>query len=133
MTTAIAQFLGGLRRFPRKFQLLLSLLCVLFVLLVVLFSVPLMNPIINRLNFFIYDHVVSAFPHPYREVNKVVIVDIDDESLAKEGRWPWPRNKIAQLLANLQEAGIVVAGMDIVMSSPEINYALGLKNTCLCS
>ncbi|RUR05010.1 CHASE2 domain-containing protein [Legionella sp. km772] len=92
----IAQLYGSLKRSARRIQILLGLLCVVFVLVVVLFNVPVMSAIITRVNYFIYDHIVSLFPHSYKEVNKVIIVDIDDESLTKEGRWPWPRNKIAQ-------------------------------------
>ena len=56
-----------------------------------------------------------------------MIIDIDDESIYKEGRWPWPRDKLGRLLLKLQEAGVVVVAMDIVMSDPEVNYAIGLK------
>ncbi|MFZ2407800.1 MAG: CHASE2 domain-containing protein, partial [Methylobacter sp.] len=29
---------------------------------------------------------------------RIVIIDIDEESLAKEGRWPWRRDKLAYLV-----------------------------------
>ncbi|MGA9852291.1 MAG: adenylate/guanylate cyclase domain-containing protein [Gammaproteobacteria bacterium] len=32
---------------------------------------------------------------------RIVIVDVDDQSLQKEGQWPWPRDKLAQMVANL--------------------------------
>ena len=83
---------------------------------------------IDRIDFLIYDRIVSYYLHPYKEVTKVFIVDIDDESIAKEGRWPWPRNKLARLLATLQTAGVVTVGVDIIMSNPEINYATGLED-----
>jgi adenylate cyclase len=72
--------------------------------------------------------MVAWYPHRYLELARVVIIDIDDKSLFNEGRWPWPRDRLADLLIKLQEAGVVVAGMDIVMSDPEINYAIGLKD-----
>src|SRR4051812_5937303 len=31
----------------------------------------------------------------------VAIVDIDEKSLAEFGQWPWPRTRVADLIANL--------------------------------
>lgn len=128
MMMKISELFGSLKRSSKKIQIMLNLSCVVFVLVVILFKIPVMSTMIAHLNYFIYDHIVSLYPHAYKEVNRVIIIDIDDESLAKEGRWPWPRNKLARLLSILQDSGVVVAGMDIIMSSPEINYATGLKN-----
>lgn len=121
-------FIDSMRHSAIKVQTLLSIACMLVVVLATLSNIPILNTVIDRVNFLIYDHIFTLFPHPYKETNKIVIIDIDDESLAKEGRWPWPRNKLARLIANLQKAGVVVAGVDIVMPNPEINYATGLKN-----
>ena len=30
----------------------------------------------------------------------VAIIDIDEKSIAEFGQWPWPRNRIAQLIKN---------------------------------
>jgi len=49
----------------------------------------------------------------------VVIVDIDDESLRKEGRWPWPRSKVADLVNQLKQFGVVVIAFDILFSEKE--------------
>ncbi|MEF8793666.1 CHASE2 domain-containing protein [Thiohalorhabdus sp.] len=53
----------------------------------------------------------------------VVIVDIDERSLREEGRWPWPRAKVADLVERLFAAGAVVVGMDTVFAEPERNLA----------
>lgn len=51
------------------------------------------------------------------EVSKdVVIVDIDEKSLAKLGQWPWSRDKVAIILDNLTNAGVGVIGLDIVFA-----------------
>ena len=44
----------------------------------------------------------------------VVIVDIDEKSLAAYGQWPWPRSLIARLIEKLGEAGVPVVGFDVV-------------------
>ena len=49
----------------------------------------------------------------------VRIVDIDDESLARHGQWPWPRTLIAQLVDKLTEAKVAAIGFDIVFSEPD--------------
>ena len=45
----------------------------------------------------------------------VVIVDIDDASLAALGRWPWPRTRLARLIEATHRAGALAVGLDIVM------------------
>lgn len=49
----------------------------------------------------------------------VVIVDVDEESLAAIGQWPWPRNVIARLLDNLRAAGVVATAFDMVFPEPD--------------
>ncbi len=49
----------------------------------------------------------------------VVIVAIDEESLATLGRWPWPRRMHAQMVERLTEAGVKVIGMDILFVEPD--------------
>ncbi|MFQ5451399.1 MAG: CHASE2 domain-containing protein [Nitrospinaceae bacterium] len=44
---------------------------------------------------------------------QVVIVAIDEKSLQREGRWPWPRTMMARLVDRLSEAGAAAIGFDI--------------------
>lgn len=53
----------------------------------------------------------------------VAIIDIDDKSLKAEGRWPWPRNKVAELVDKLHEQGVSVIAFDIFFSEHEANIA----------
>ncbi|MFU8797143.1 MAG: CHASE2 domain-containing protein [Gammaproteobacteria bacterium] len=53
----------------------------------------------------------------------IIIVAVDDKSLAEQGRWPWPRNKLATLVKNLHEAGVAVIAMDMTFPEPEQNIA----------
>ena len=48
-----------------------------------------------------------------------VIVDIDEESLAAIGQWPWPRSVIADLLVALFKKGAIVVGFDVVFAEPD--------------
>jgi adenylate cyclase len=49
----------------------------------------------------------------------VTIIDIDEKSLAKFGQWPWPRTRIADLIANLTKLGAVVIAFDIIFAEPD--------------
>jgi len=49
----------------------------------------------------------------------VVIVAIDDPSLARHGQWPWPRTLLARLLESIADAGAAAVGVDIVMAEPD--------------
>lgn len=49
----------------------------------------------------------------------VVIVDIDEKSLKSVGQWPWPRTRVADLIAQLTELGAAVIGFDIVFAEPD--------------
>jgi adenylate cyclase len=51
----------------------------------------------------------------------VVIVDIDDESLAQHGQWPWPRTLLARLTERLAGYGAAAVGFDIVFAEPDRN------------
>lgn len=62
---------------------------------------------------------------------EIAIVEIDDGSLAKLGRWPWPRSRMAKLLEYLTQepAKPKVIGFDILLSEPEQNLALVAADT----
>lgn len=51
--------------------------------------------------------------------DQVVIVDIDEKSLAQIGQWPWERDLVAQLLAKLAENGAGIIGLDMVFAEAD--------------
>lgn len=64
--------------------------------------------------------------HAHPEIsaeNPVLIVDIDDESLEIDGRWPWSRKKLAALTEKIQQAGARVVALSLVFPEPEPNPA----------
>jgi adenylate cyclase len=54
-----------------------------------------------------------------KKVRPVTIIDIDEKSLAKFGQWPWPRTRIADMVANLTKLGAVVIAFDVIFSEPD--------------
>jgi adenylate cyclase len=56
----------------------------------------------------------------------VAIAAIDEKSLDAEGRWPWPRSKIAALIDILSRDGARVIGFDIAFSEPDENSQMAV-------
>jgi signal transduction histidine kinase len=52
-----------------------------------------------------------------RQQSQVVLVDVDDESLAHVGQWPWRRDRLARLITAV--AGARVVGLDILLTEPD--------------
>jgi len=50
---------------------------------------------------------------------QVALITIDDRSVEEIGRWPWSREKMAQLVENLFGNGAKSLGFDIVFSEPQ--------------
>ena len=71
-----------------------------------------------RLDDTVYDIVMrsgSTAP-PGRHV---VIVDIDEQSLATFGQWPWRRDVVSQLIARLRESGASTIALDIIFAESD--------------
>lgn len=83
-------------------------------------SVRIADPIpveLVRLRTFDLYNVIKPRTPP--EPSPVIIVDLDEKSLAELGQWPWPRTRIAQLLEALRDYGIAVVGFDMVFAEPD--------------
>jgi adenylate cyclase len=50
---------------------------------------------------------------------EIVLVLIDDRSIAELGRWPWTRSRFAELLSRLRAAGARVVAFDLLFTEPE--------------
>ncbi len=64
-----------------------------------------------------YDLGVGASVTPAD--NRIVILDIDDDSIERIGRWPWPRSVIADAITKLSQAGARVVDVDIFYSEKQ--------------
>ncbi len=56
--------------------------------------------------------------------DRIAVVAIDDESIANIGRWPWPRNIIAEMVDTLKRGGAKVIGISIFFSEPQADPGL---------
>jgi adenylate cyclase len=81
--------------------------------------------VFQRLDDIIYDARLRA-TMPKTLDSRVVIIDIDEKSLAEVGRWPWGRNKMANLVNELfDRQHIAILGFDVVFA--EADDSSGLK------
>ena len=53
--------------------------------------------------------------------DQIVIIAIDDASIANIGEWPWPRDLHAKLITALAGAGAKVIGQTVFFLEPQIN------------
>lgn len=68
-----------------------------------------------------YDFQVRSHPRPLKTENPIVIIDIDDKSLKAQGRWPWSRKILADLVSKLFKAGATIVALDITFPDAEEN------------
>lgn len=85
--------------------------------LVLLVSALSISDLFWRIDRNLYDLGITLAARPAPP--DIVIVAIDDESLAQIGRWPWPRAVHATLLNRLTEEGARAVGLDIILSEPD--------------
>ncbi|MBI3088354.1 MAG: adenylate/guanylate cyclase domain-containing protein [Candidatus Omnitrophica bacterium] len=75
-------------------------------------------PALEEAQLKVFDAFQRLQPRAYRPV-PVRIIDLDDESLAKLGQWPWPRTQVARLVERLAELGAAVIAFDVVFAEPD--------------
>jgi adenylate cyclase len=81
--------------------------------------------VLQRLDDIIYDARLRA-TMPKTMDDRIVIIDIDEKSLAEVGRWPWGRSKLGELTDELFERQkAVLLGFDVVFA--EADESSGLK------
>lgn len=61
----------------------------------------------------------SVLRQSLRTPDEIVLVAIDDDSIAQIGRWPWPRSRIAAALDAIARQHPRVVGLDILYSEAE--------------
>ncbi len=50
---------------------------------------------------------------------RIVILEVDESSVAQLGRWPWPRERFARVIRTLQELGARAVIFDIFFAEPD--------------
>ena len=65
-----------------------------------------------------FDAYQKAMPRQVASM-PVIVVEIDERSLARYGQWPWPRTLLAELVRDIERERPAAIGIDIVMPEPD--------------
>ncbi len=114
-----------LKKQLKRFPIWMGLVILSFFLILDLVALNRPNSVadhlLQRIDTLVYDWRFQAFLPKRADNVPIVIVDVDELSLKKEGRWPWPRAKLAHLVDALQKQQVRLIGFDVVFSEQEIN------------
>jgi CHASE2 domain-containing sensor protein/signal transduction histidine kinase len=88
----------------------------------------------ERVDHLVYDRFLSLRTQSLRP--DIVVIEIDNASVAQLGRWPWPRSVHARLLEQLAQAGPAAVVYDVLFTETnaedaELAHAVALSPTWL--
>ena len=72
---------------------------------------------LGRADWTLYDYLLTSGDR--QRPDDLIIVAIDEASLDKIGRWPWPRETHARLLERLADTKPKAIGIDLILSEPD--------------
>lgn len=75
-------------------------------------------PLLAHLEFSVYDAMVRSAPTRPPDA-RVVVVDVDERSLAAIGQWPWRRDLVAELITRLRDEGATTVALDVVFAEAD--------------
>jgi adenylate cyclase len=82
------------------------------------------HPLDNLLSHESFDLLMRHRPFPYAADPDVVLLDIDESSLAamnsQYGRWPWPREVLGRVAAKLESGGVRAVVFDILVTDEDV-------------
>jgi adenylate cyclase len=64
----------------------------------------------------LFDVYQQLWP-PQRTASRTVLVEINDEAIHRIGQWPWPRDTLAELITDAQQAKAI--GVDVLMAEAD--------------
>jgi CHASE2 domain-containing sensor protein len=75
-------------------------------------------PFVLGLRNALFDGYQKLFPRD-RQSAPAIIVAVDEEALQRFGQWPWPRTRIAHLIAGIAAAKPAAIGVDLLFPEPD--------------
>jgi adenylate cyclase len=101
----------------KELRLYLLVVAVAFVFL--LEATSILTPFRANLQNVVFDQYQRWRPREYNFDQPVRIVDIDDESIHRLGRWPWPRQKLAAMVDRLIDAEVAEISFAVLFSEKD--------------
>ncbi len=77
-------------------------------------------PSVNNIEAAVSDQFWRFIASTEQREHRVVVINIDDDSIAKYGAWPWPRERTAQLLKSLSDQGVSERIIDMAFPDPKL-------------
>jgi CHASE2 domain-containing sensor protein/tRNA A-37 threonylcarbamoyl transferase component Bud32 len=71
-----------------------------------------------------YDAGIRTSSHKPGAADRIAIIAIDDDSIRKLGRWPWPRSVLADMVDWLAAAKAKVIGLQVFLNEPQTDPGL---------
>jgi adenylate cyclase len=85
---------------------------------------------IQAISNYLYDALIRrASSEQPQKANRIVILDIDEYSLNREGQWPWPRYLVSKLTENVLADGASVIAFDVVFAEKDRTSPSIMKET----
>jgi adenylate cyclase len=101
----------------RELRLYLLVVALAYITTVVLGTLS--GPLRVNIQNLVFDQYQRWQPRVYDPDQPVRILDIDDESIRRIGRWPWPRQKMADLVDALIKANAAEISFDVLFSEED--------------
>ena len=73
---------------------------------------------VTSLDFKVCD-LLTGWADRGRQSGRVVLVEIDEQSLGRFGRWPWPRDMLGALVNRVADAGAATVVLDMILSEED--------------
>lgn len=84
-------------------------------------------PSLDRMTALVEDLSTRYAAKPYQSAD-IVVLDIDEASIAKLGQWPWTRYRLAQVVTKLNEMGAAAVAFDFIFSEPDRTSPAQIKS-----
>jgi adenylate cyclase len=107
-----------MRRLERYFYRYLHYIAPMPILVAAFFAWASDSEALSSFRLYVFDEFQYWKPRVYEPV-PVRIIDIDDDSLARFGQWPWPRTLLAKLVNRLDELGAATIAFDFLFIDPD--------------
>ncbi len=107
----------------------LPILLVAFAAIGIVMGLRVVDPLpVTKLRLAVFDIFQQVAPRTY-EPAPVRVVDIDNDSLARLGQWPWPRPMVASMVTRLADLGAAAIVFAVVFAEPDrTSPTLAAKN-----
>ena len=79
---------------------------------------------IDTLELKYYDVMMKLRGEPDTK-SDIIMVDIDEDSIEKLGRWPWPRSLLSTGIQKINTGKPKVIGLNLLLTEAEISEGLG--------